>query len=241
MAQVEYRRRPSIGILPVPTSRRDALGQQELQLSPEDYNDTVNEIRARVTEWRAADYRGATSASRRLLRHWSDERNEPRLFFAQVEALETLIWLAEAAHADSRRSGRIVGCFDTPQIRTTAGVRFETSLTDRYPQSEAETTRRSELNAAAATTRCTCWWNAKARPTTCRKPKPTTSATGGSPQWRNPRKPRRGCVSGISWNWPAWKTSEPTSTGSSNKPDRKDEQRCPDESYRPIPTLVDMV
>ena len=48
MAQVEHMRRPSIGILSVPTSRRDALGQQELQLSPEDYNDTVNEIRARA-------------------------------------------------------------------------------------------------------------------------------------------------------------------------------------------------
>ena len=57
--------------------------------------------------------------------------------------------VTQACTARAAEAGRIVGCFDTPQIRTTAGVRFETSLTDRYPQSEADTTRRSELNAAA--------------------------------------------------------------------------------------------
>ena len=61
IAKVEHRRRPSIGILPVPTSRRDALGQQELQLSPEDFNATVNEIRTQIARWRADGYKGATA------------------------------------------------------------------------------------------------------------------------------------------------------------------------------------
>ena len=36
------------------------------------------------------------AATRQLLQHWRSEANDPRLFFAQVEAAETLIWLTEA-------------------------------------------------------------------------------------------------------------------------------------------------
>ena len=43
---------------------------------------------------------GATAVSRRLLHHWRSEENVPRLFFAQVEALETLIWITEVARSD---------------------------------------------------------------------------------------------------------------------------------------------
>lgn len=58
----------------------------------------VNEIRARVDEWRAQDYPGITSVTRRLLEHWHDRsaRQYP-FYFCQLEAIETLIWWAEAA------------------------------------------------------------------------------------------------------------------------------------------------
>ena len=58
----------------------------------------VNEIRARVGEWRAQDYPGITSVTRRLLEHWHDRsaRQYP-FYFCQLEAMETLIWWAEAA------------------------------------------------------------------------------------------------------------------------------------------------
>ena len=101
IAEVRQGRRPSIGMLPVPSARRELQAQQELQLDPDNLNATVNEIRALVARWRADNYRGATSSSQRLLRHWRDERHEPRLFFAQVEALETLIWLTEVARVDT--------------------------------------------------------------------------------------------------------------------------------------------
>lgn len=60
----------------------------------------VNEIRLRVDEWRAADYPGVTSVTRRLLEHWHDRtvRTHP-FYFCQLEAIETLIWKVEAPDA----------------------------------------------------------------------------------------------------------------------------------------------
>ena len=57
----------------------------------------VNTIRERVDAWRAADYPGVTSVTRRLLAHWWDRgaRQLP-FYFCQLEAIETLIWWVEA-------------------------------------------------------------------------------------------------------------------------------------------------
>ena len=61
----------------------------------------VNRIRPRVKAWREADYPGVTGTTRRLLAHWNDRaaRQYP-FFFCQLDAMETLIWLTEAADAD---------------------------------------------------------------------------------------------------------------------------------------------
>ena len=93
-------RRPSIALLPVPKSRENVVEQPVLPLGPENYNATVNDIRQLVDAWRDDGYQGATAVSRRLLHHWRSEDNVPRLFFAQVEALETLIWITEVAGSD---------------------------------------------------------------------------------------------------------------------------------------------
>ena len=63
----------------------------------------VNKIRPRVDAWRTADYPAASGITRRLLKHWRDtEQREGsrRLFFCQLEAIETLMWLAEAPESD---------------------------------------------------------------------------------------------------------------------------------------------
>jgi type III restriction enzyme len=93
-------RRLSIALLPVPKSRENVIEQPVLPLGPENLNATVNAIREYVDAWRDKGYRGATAVSRRLLQHWRSEDNVPRLFFAQVEALETLIWITEVARSD---------------------------------------------------------------------------------------------------------------------------------------------
>lgn len=58
----------------------------------------VNRIRERVDEWRAADYSGITSVTRRLLEHWYDaDARQNAFYFCQLEAIETLIWHVEAS------------------------------------------------------------------------------------------------------------------------------------------------
>lgn len=73
-------------------------GQGVLRLSDREANRTVMAIREAVADWRGGGYEGATATSRRLLWHWTDPQSmRLRPFFAQVEAIETLIWLREVA------------------------------------------------------------------------------------------------------------------------------------------------
>ena len=61
----------------------------------------VNRIRPRVAAWRRAGYPGATGVTRRLLEHWRNRgADDLRLFFCQLEAIETLMWLIEAPHSE---------------------------------------------------------------------------------------------------------------------------------------------
>lgn len=62
----------------------------------------VNQIRPRIKAWREAGYPGVTGITKRLLEHWQDpqERRDRKFFFCQLEAIETLIWLAEASPAE---------------------------------------------------------------------------------------------------------------------------------------------
>lgn len=62
----------------------------------------VNKIRPRVKAWRQNGYPGVSSITKRLLDHWRnpEEFETRRFFFCQLEAVETLIWLAEAPDAE---------------------------------------------------------------------------------------------------------------------------------------------
>ena len=74
---------------PPPEAGQPARGSwQELEL--------VNLIRDRVGEWREAGYPGVTRATLDLLRYWHREGRKQRLFFAQLEAAEAIIFLKEA-------------------------------------------------------------------------------------------------------------------------------------------------
>jgi len=62
----------------------------------------VNEIRRHVARWRDAGYPGATRTTLDLLRHWQRPGRDRRLFFCQLEAAETAIWLVEGPQQDVR-------------------------------------------------------------------------------------------------------------------------------------------
>ena len=57
--------------------------------------DSVNIIRPRVDEWRKENYKGVSDVTKELLRHWSDKDRQKQLFFCQLEAIETIIYLTE--------------------------------------------------------------------------------------------------------------------------------------------------
>ena len=56
----------------------------------------VNVIRERVKSWRDQGYPGTTRTTAELLQYWRREGRERRLFYAQLEAAETVIFLNEA-------------------------------------------------------------------------------------------------------------------------------------------------
>jgi len=62
----------------------------------------VNLIRDGIKKWRAANYKGASRTTIDLLNYWQREGRQHRLFFAQLEAAETIIFLIEA-RADFRQ------------------------------------------------------------------------------------------------------------------------------------------
>lgn len=59
----------------------------------------VNDLRERVFLWRSDGYPGVTTVTRDLFRHWFDDdriASATRPFFCQQEAVETIVFLAEA-------------------------------------------------------------------------------------------------------------------------------------------------
>ena len=92
-------RRPAGYVRAAPPSGRSADDQGEFRPLG-----LPNLVRARVDRWRAAGYPGVTGTTRRLLAHWRDAEARPeRLFFCQIEAMETIIWMTESD--ESERAG----------------------------------------------------------------------------------------------------------------------------------------
>lgn len=93
-------RRTSIYFVPIARPRKKG-GQQYFdtewtkdRIVP---NKLVDEIRPKVALWRQSRYPGVTNATARLLAYWTREGRDRRLFFCQIEALETAIYITECA------------------------------------------------------------------------------------------------------------------------------------------------
>jgi type III restriction enzyme len=86
----------------VPIARPKKKGRQ-LQFETEwtqdriEENQFVNRVRERVKQWRTGGYVGVTATTRQLLDYWTDADRERKLFFCQIEALETAIYITEVA------------------------------------------------------------------------------------------------------------------------------------------------
>lgn len=98
--EVVEERRASSYFIPIPPPKKKG---RQLSFETEwlgeriSENAFINRVRARVSVWRRGGHAGVTRTTRRLLEHWSSPDRERRLFFCQIEAVETAIYLAEVA------------------------------------------------------------------------------------------------------------------------------------------------
>ena len=77
---------------------RTGSAQQQLGFMAEEARDDlplVNTLRDDVRRWRQSGWEGASPTTKTLLRHWSRDDRLRRLFFCQIEAVETVIYLRE--------------------------------------------------------------------------------------------------------------------------------------------------
>jgi type III restriction enzyme len=97
--EVANGRRASSYLIPVakPRGRSSQLALPGTQTEEVKPNEAVNEIRSLVRAWRENGYPGVTQTTRTLLNYWKNERRPSRLFFAQIEAVETAIYVTEWA------------------------------------------------------------------------------------------------------------------------------------------------
>ena len=61
-------------------------------------NKFINQIRYRVALWRQGGYQGVTKTTRQLLDYWRNPARDRKLFFCQIEAVETAIYITEVAN-----------------------------------------------------------------------------------------------------------------------------------------------
>jgi type III restriction enzyme len=93
-------RRPAMYFYRDPKARPDTQGGSNRGIAIE--LKVVNRIRERVKAWCGEGHPGVTRTTLELLQWWNREGRETRLFFAQREAAETIIFLTEA-RADFRQ------------------------------------------------------------------------------------------------------------------------------------------
>ena len=96
-------RRPSSFYIPVPRAKTRQR-QMEFNTSEGAFgselqkeNEFINKVRTKIKNWRENGHSGITKTSRDLLSYWRDDTRENKLFFCQIEALETLIYINEVA------------------------------------------------------------------------------------------------------------------------------------------------
>lgn len=106
-SEIVERRRKSSYFTPIPQPKKrkmqnKGLFDEEWTKEREEENEFINQIRSRVTLWRKQGYPYTTRITRGLLDYWTNTEREKPLFFCQIEALETAIYIAEVANKDGQ-------------------------------------------------------------------------------------------------------------------------------------------
>jgi prevent-host-death family protein len=98
-AQSIEERRKSSYFLPIAQPRNKQL-QFDTEWTKDRIEESkvVNRIRQRVGLWREGGYLGVTPTTNKLFEYWTKPERQRKLFFCQIEALETTIYIAEVAN-----------------------------------------------------------------------------------------------------------------------------------------------
>lgn len=96
LASIAEGRRPASFLFRYQTPTTKAGYQRSLFLEEElEELPLVNALREDLRRWRSLNYEGATEITKQLLRHWWSADRPRRLFFCQLEAAESIIFLNE--------------------------------------------------------------------------------------------------------------------------------------------------
>jgi type III restriction enzyme len=100
--EIVEERRTSSYFIPIPHAKKK--NPKQLSFETEwtadriEENRFINRVRERVALWRKGGYIGTTRITARLLEYWQQPQRERKLFFCQIEALETAIYITEVAN-----------------------------------------------------------------------------------------------------------------------------------------------
>ena len=116
-AELRVGRRPALYFPPDPRPGEMAPGTLAIELK------TVNSIRSRVADWRRQGYPGVSRVTRELLDWWRRDGRKQRLFYAQIEAAETVLFMQES-RADFRQGIQIARDLRPGETDTLGGGGF---------------------------------------------------------------------------------------------------------------------
>ena len=86
-------------------TQRTGTAQRQFAFIAEEESDDlplVNLLREDVERWRQSNYEGATPVTKQLLAYWTRKDRPRKLFFCQLEAAETVIYLTEILASGKR-------------------------------------------------------------------------------------------------------------------------------------------
>ncbi|AFZ08639.1 protein of unknown function DUF433 [Oscillatoria nigro-viridis PCC 7112] len=97
-------RRISHYFIPIAQPKKKSKQFQQLELNLGEWtqdrveeNKFINQVRDRVSLWRRGGYLYVTPTTKKLLEYWTNPDRERKLYFCQIEALETVIYITEVA------------------------------------------------------------------------------------------------------------------------------------------------
>ena len=94
--EIVNERRVSSYFIPIAPPKKQKSKQMEFvetqwTKSRIEENKFINQIREKVAIWRKGQYQGITKTTEQLLEYWRNLERDRKLFFCQIEALETAI------------------------------------------------------------------------------------------------------------------------------------------------------